>query len=519
MGMATRSWNKERASRRIDTWVAGLPARDIKIKDYVRDTNLAGLPNHVAYRVNGVHLYADILNVAEMLDVTSCEGEVCHKRTLRFLNLHYRAVYRILQRSESIFVDFHNQRLHSVIAKPYDDAAARVRKAVAVAKLIIDVLAQTGDGADHPPAKMRVGIDTGIALAVNNGRRGHREPLFLGEPANHAAKRAGGGRATGIFLTNKARQAIGLSLVPVEDATALSLAEIQECQRRANLGVTADQIVREWREDLNSLPIGTFEFSAHTPPFQALDIEQLSARNSRRQDAGTLYADLDGFTAYVAQNIGTDSSAKNVVRVLHVLRSELDAVLHTDFYGRKVRFIGDCVHGLMVEGTAQTTDEEETVSNMTLCSAAMRSSFNLALLKLKAAGADASSLGLQIGFEFGPINVTRLGMKGELIRCSVSRAVLQAEAEQGRCRGNETAMGATAYLRGSQAIRELFGTTRKLAALDYDTAVDELSKKNDKAAKAARSMESSLLKPATAATGAFTFPPRRTAPTKPDGFA
>ena len=156
---------------------------------------------------------------------------------------------------------------------------------------------------------------------------------------------------------------------------------------------------------------------------------------------------------------------------------------------------------------------------MTLCSAAMRSSFNLALLKLKAAGADASSLGLQIGFEFGPINVTRLGMKGELIRCSVSRAVLQAEAEQGRCRGNETAIGATAYLRGSQAIRELFGTSRKLAALDYDTAVDELSKKNDKAAKATRSMESSLLKPATAATGAFTFPPRRTAPTKPDGFA
>src|ERR1700679_2251461 len=165
--MATRSWNKERASRRIDTWVAGLPARDIEIKDYVRDTNLAGLQNHVAYRVDGVHLYADILNVAEMLDVTSYEGEVCHKRTLRFLNLHYRAVYRILQRSESIFVDFHNQRLHSVVAKPYDDAAARVRKAVAVAKLIIDVLAQTGDGADHPPAKVRVGIDTGIALAVN----------------------------------------------------------------------------------------------------------------------------------------------------------------------------------------------------------------------------------------------------------------------------------------------------------------------------------------------------------------
>lgn len=87
--MATRTWNKDRAARRIDARIGGLPAKDIEIKEYVRDTNLAELPNNVAYRVNGVHLYADILNVAEMLDVTSYEGELCHKRTLRFLNLHY----------------------------------------------------------------------------------------------------------------------------------------------------------------------------------------------------------------------------------------------------------------------------------------------------------------------------------------------------------------------------------------------------------------------------------------------
>ena len=85
----------------------------------------------------------------------------------------------------------------------------------------------------------------------------------------------------------------------------------------------------------------------------------------------------------MSNNIATDSAAKNVVRTLHVLRSELDAVLHEDFAGRKVRFIGDCVHGLVVEGTAQTTDEKETITNLTLCAGGMRSSFNLALAKLK----------------------------------------------------------------------------------------------------------------------------------------
>jgi class 3 adenylate cyclase len=518
--VATRSWNKDRAAKRIDGKIADLPIKDIEIKEYVRDTDLTNLPSNVAYRVNGAHLYADILNLSEMLHVTEIEGETCHKRTLRFLNLHYRAVHRILQRVDALFVDFHNQRLHSVVAKPYDAEADRVHKAVAMGQLIIDVLAQTGEDADHPAAKVRIGIDTGRALAVNNGRRGHREPLFLGVPANHAAKRAGGGNVTGIYLTNEARTAIGLEKTDKEDTTALTSTQIATSKTKAKLGVTADEIVKEWKEDLEKNPIGKFEFSAHTPPFSTLDIETLSAKNSRRQDAATIYADIDGFTAYVAANIASDDSAKHVVRALHVLRSELDAVLHTDFSGRKVRFVGDCVHGLTVEGTAQTTDEKETISNLTLCAGGMRSSFDLALTKLKEDGTNASSLGLAIGFEFGPMTVTRLGMKGELVRCSVSRGVLTAEKEQGRCKGTETALGEIAYDKASDAVRSVFGAGRKRAGLTYDIALKELSDKNDKAAKAVRAMDAaSLLKPASAAASPYTFPPRPTGPAKPDGFA
>ena len=46
---------------------------------------------------------------------------------------------------------------------------------------------------------------------------------------------------------------------------------------------------------------------------------------------------------------------------------------------------------------------------------------------------------------YGPISVTRLGIKGELVRCAVSRGVLTAEKEQGRCAGMETAIGPQAY--------------------------------------------------------------------------
>lgn len=178
------------------------------------------------------------------------------------------------------------------------------------------------------------------------------------------------------------------------------------------------------------------------------------------------------------------------------------------------------MHGLTVEGTAQTTDEKETISNITLCAGGMRSSFDLALTKLKEYGTDASSLGLAIGFEFGPMTVTRLGMKGELIRCSVSRGVLTAEREQSRCAGTETALGAIAYDKASDAVRSVFGASRKRSGLTYDVAVKELSEKNDSSAKAAKALEPSrLLKPATTAVAPFSFPSRPAGPSKPAGFA
>jgi class 3 adenylate cyclase len=303
------------------------------------------------------------------------------------------------------------------------------------------------------------------------------------------------------------------------DASPLTPCEIAASEKVAKLDATADQIVNEWKDDLRNNPIGAFEFSGHTPPYATLDIESLSSKNSRRQDAATMYADLDGFTDYVGTNIGTELGAKQVVRTLHVLRAELDAVLHEDFQGCKVRFIGDCIHGLLVEGTAQTADVHETISNVTLCAGAMRSSFNLALSRLKDNGTDASGLGLAIGFEYGPMTVTRLGMKGELIRCSVSRGVLRAEREQARCKGNQTAIGPVAYENCTHGVHASFGDMRIRGGLDYDTAVNEMVAKADKTARASKAMAASLLQPATGAAAPLSFPNRPAGPAKPGGFA
>ena len=481
-----RTWNIGRSTDHINTRLKEVEKVDIV--EYIRDMTLENIPSNKAYKVDGVHLYADILNLDEMLNVTQEEGEICHKRTLRFLNLHYRAVNRILDRTNARRVDFHNQRLHALVAKPYngekDSEAMRVHRAVAIGQLIIDVLRQTGESDERiPNASVRVGIDSGKALAVNNGRRGNREPLFLGEPANQAAKIAAG-KTEGIYLTNNARRALGLKEVNDPKQTPMTSEEIAESQKKAELEVKAETIVKEWKDDLEKNPIGAFVFSRHTPPFRTMDIDILTPGNSRRQEACSVYADIDGFTAYVKQHI--DDNPEDVVRTLHVIRSELERTLTSDFDGRRIRFIGDCLHGLLCEGSVQTTDEEETISTATLCAGGLRSSFDNAIAILKENKVSVGKLGLAIGFELGPITVTRLGIQGDRVRCSVSRGVLVAEDEQKRCDGKETAIGKGAYKKASEAVQDLFTEERKKRNLDYNEAVEALSKKRDKKAQDAK---------------------------------
>lgn len=143
---------------------------------------------------------------------------------------------------------------------------------------MIDVLNETkDDDAKIPAAVLRVGIDTGETLAVNNGRNGNREPLFLGDAANHAAKLASNLSAKGIYLTKAARLAIGLKKeVDTPEKTALTKDEIKDCQDAADLDVTAEAIVKEWREDQKNNPLGGFVFTRHTPPFSTMDIPTLT---------------------------------------------------------------------------------------------------------------------------------------------------------------------------------------------------------------------------------------------------
>jgi hypothetical protein len=502
------NWKHERAKSAIDARIKDVET--VTIVDYKRDTSLESIPTNKAYRMDAVHLYVDIQNFEAILSSTEVDGVTAHKRALRFLDLHQRAVHRILRKTDTRRVDFHGQRLHAVVAKPYGEAdeATRVHRAVAIAQLVIDVLAETGDDdLNIPDAEVRVGIDTGRALVVNNGRSGYREPLFLGQPANMAAKLASRNGAVGIYLTNEARLAINLDELDEDDlaTTSLTADEIKASVEAAELEVSKEEIVKGWRKDNEDHPIGAFSFSRTTPPIRQLDISSLTPGNSRRMETVSVYADIDNFTAYVDAHIEDDP--EDVVRCLHVIRAELDRVLTSDFSGRRIRFIGDCVHGHLLEGTAAATDATATVSTGAICVGALRSSFNLALECLAAAGVETDDLGLAIGFEYGQTAISRLGVQGSRTRCSIGRTVIGAENEQKRCGGLETAIGKAAYGAGPGSVRTLFGTGRLKPSLTYDVVMASLEADNNAAAKAIRAASIVMAAPAAARAAETPFRP------------
>ena len=207
-------WNSHRADESITKYCEEVT--EINIIPYTKEKKLSKININEAYEMNAVHMYIDILNLKGMLtNGSDNETITSHTRTLRFFDSHFKAIKFVLDDTESIFVDFHNQRLHTVIAKPYDDEKKRLDRAITIAKVIIDVVEQQRElGNDDiiDAAKLRVGIDSGLALAVNNGRRSNKEPLFLGDPANHAAKHSAG-TLQGIYLTKNARAVLELETV------------------------------------------------------------------------------------------------------------------------------------------------------------------------------------------------------------------------------------------------------------------------------------------------------------------
>lgn len=471
-------WKRDRAQARIKQHMQSAPTVDSNVtlaehrllaKKSFAEARAAGrFPNARAVAVTGAHVYGVLLDFDDqVVDSARQETEASHKRVLEFLHVHYSVWDGIVDGEDALRIDFHGPRLHAVITEPKDNPREQVKRAVALAAKLEEAARRVG-AAQNVPSRTRFGIDHGVCLALTTGRSHDTDTLFLGSPANHAAKLAAADLAPGIYLTHRAQTVeSGKPADPMSKmarAETALLAEATRLYRFASVDVAAERVVKgEIRKPV-------FAFFRPAPPLADLKFDDLVPSNTARMGMASLFADIDGYTAFIDKAIRKGTAAvKEAVMAIHVLREELNDVLKADFKGKRVRFIGDCIHGLIAEGSAKVDGPGKTVSTSALCASGMRSSFDLCAEMVP--GVD--ELDLAIGIEFGPVPLTRIGKTGaESIRCAAGKAVVTSEREQQAIDGGGVRLGENARKVASAPVLRNYSSARRI--LDYDDAVNLL---------------------------------------------
>ena len=492
------SWNYERAVGRINRLIAEAPAVLVERFDErlhllmeerasmvvpAREA-LVSIPRDRAVVVDGVHVYARLSNYDDYRLDDGSETPASHKRALSFLHLLYGAMDRVVQAFGAQRVDYHGARLHCVVVDPVEDERARVLKALLLARALqalVRLANQEIARSDYEP-QLKIGIDSGKCVAINDGKGCEQEPLFLGNAANYAAKLADGD-GTGIFLSNHVRGIVGLAPLRTlheERSFALQEAGLTSFRQRAYVlgfdlptDLTNEQeqlsrLLAEWQTDIRDQRSATgnpdaFQFHFHTPPLRSIDYGRLSPANSIRMPIASLFADLDGYTRFIDERMRSGRAGEAVL-ALHILRGEFHNVLKLDFESRKVRYIGDCVHGILAFGTASAVDLPRTTREAVKCAGGLQGSFEIVQQRL----GDLDTLGLAIGIEVGETPVSRIGIRGDRsVRVASSTATIQSQVEQEQIVGSGLAVGPMAFEQLSFSEQRYFdGRFRK--SIDYD---------------------------------------------------
>lgn len=490
------SWTESHSRARIARLLSTVPETGIRVEEFATSyrqrvqyeaklkgtfastATITALPYNAVVVTDGVHVYANLLDFDTYLEDVGRETEAGCGRLLEFLHLHYSGIDRLVEAFAAQRVDHHGGRVHAVILEPAgpENEVERINTALSLAAAI-RLLVEEASAAHQRKfgSRIRVGVESGSALAINSGRQGEPEPLFIGDAANQAAKLADG-EQEGVALGERARAVLLDRGLSITGSTGLLLNEAGYLPSAREPSIfsafgrrgAVDNAFSEFRvnELAEAIHPARFGFFRHDLPLSKLEFSELIPSRSARQEMASLFADLSGFTAYVRYGMAS-GNIRQVVSNLHVIRGEMAGVLN-DFGGRKIRFIGDCIQGGLAEGTQLQTHDMDTVRQAFRCAGAMRSSFELCQDILP--GID--DLGLKIGIEMGTTPITRLGIRGaRSVRCSSSKAVTVSERVQRNCDKNETALGVSALHRAPSAIRQACDWRGAVHGLDYEAAI------------------------------------------------
>lgn len=436
------SWNYETSLERIRKHLEN--SGEIEIEKLVRDAELHSLLSETVCReIFGAHVYVDLPNFAEL--ASKIEGEE-YRRVIQAVHLYQREVTRIVEDNgifDGVRVHFQGPKLHALFFRPIDDATDLATKAVLLQAVLRDFAYSVFNPA-FPALKnlnISAGADIGNAIGTQDGMKGDRELLFIGAPANYAAKIiAGPGQ---LRVTPRIYSELPMELKRIcakqDDGNyAIGSVERQTLKNLLeNTGIKWDtqKSAEKMEEEKRQFPLKDIEYSdAETP----IDLDALSIKNNKRVTAASIFADVDGFTRYI-DSATTVAGKKSALRVFHAIRHEMAAIVKHDFNGLRIQYQGDRVQGLfhLPKDNFQAIAQKATEAAIGL-----QSSMEYTL---KESLPESSPLKLAVGIDIDLTLVSKLGIRGERDRVCIGLGVEDAEECQEKCKGGDIGLTTEVY--------------------------------------------------------------------------
>lgn len=446
------AWNFEQSKTRVrDEWKR-LKTAGIGVKPLTREMDLSNLSPTDTRLVTGVHLYADITNIGELL-VDPLQRRDDYRRIYRTLHLTRVELRRILQ---TVFcgdkIQVQGSKFHGLLFRPYNEPQAIANAAVVAGLAIFSTLTEAfGAVFDaYPKLVPAVGLDFGDSLVANIGMRGDRELISIGNAANTAAKLLRGGENA---LT------VGKSLYDALDAErqawfeecgssyrldCTSVEDIESVVADAGFNWSVQSSVSKFEEGKANLPLEDISIEDLR---EKIDIGRLGPRRAKVCPAATLFADIDGYTALIEALDGDTEQLTKAVQVLHLFRYELRHVAETDYDGIAVQHQGDRLQALLHSpGKEDEVVMEDAVNLCIGCNSSTEEVLNEYHDVL-------GKLHLGIGCAFSKTLVGMLGTKGDRDPVCIGEGPAAAETIQLTMPGNS--MGIPQELRDAITAEEI----------------------------------------------------------------
>jgi class 3 adenylate cyclase len=436
------SWKYQTSLERIQKYLADLG--EIHIEKLVRDADLYTLLTPTNCRqIYGAHVYFDVPNFA--LIASQADGGD-YRRVIQAIHIYHREVARIVEDPEmfdGVRIHFQGPKLHALFFRPIDSSEKIAAKSVLLQIVLRDFVANVFNPAFPllPDLTIAGGADLGYAIGTKNGMEGDRELLFLGAPANYAAKIVGAPsqiNITGKIFLALPRKLRGLcsrieeGIYQIDAVNPETIAELLEefgiCWNRSD---SAERL----EDDKRLFPLKAIEYSEAD---SLIDLDSLGITNNKRVRAASLFADVSGFTKYIDAAQTTDDK-KKALRVFHAIRKEMAEVVKHDFPGLRIQYQGDRVQALF---HLPKNDDAAFLNTAVETAAGLQSSMEYTL---KQCLPEAGPLNLAIGIDVDVTLVSKIGTRGQRDRICVGIGVEDAARAQEKSNGGEVSLTPRAF--------------------------------------------------------------------------